>query len=156
MIAFCGHGRSGKDTAAFMFSQITGLKYAGSISWVHKSIVADKLNLPEQIAWDTRHDCRMEWKLILDKLRVEDPAALVKNCVQIGPILSGIRNKIELQSALLQGVIKTAVWVARPGIAIDPTVSYDVSNCTHVLLNDGDLNHLRSQLKLLANVVLKV
>ena len=51
MIVFCGHGRSGKDTAAFMFSQITGLKYAGSISWVHKSIVAEQLNLPEQIAW---------------------------------------------------------------------------------------------------------
>lgn len=151
MIVFCGHGRSGKDTAAFMFSQITGLKYAGSISWVHKSIVAEQLSLPEQIAWDTRHDNRLEWRRILDDYRTSDPAVLVRNCTLVAPILSGIRNFIELQAAMAEGLIKIAVWVERPGIAIDPTVTYNSSNCTHVLNNSGDLSHLKLQLIELAN-----
>lgn len=157
MIAFCGHGRAGKDTAAFLFSQITGLKYAGSISWVHKSIVAAKLNLPDQIAWDTRHNSRLEWRRILDDYRAGDPAILVRNCTLVAPILSGIRNFIELQAAMAEGLIKIAVWVERPGIAIDPTVTYNSSNCTHVLRNTGDLDDLKHQLKLLADAtVLRV
>lgn len=151
MIVFCGHGRSGKDTAAFMFSQITGLKYAGSISWVHKSIVAQELNLPEQIAWDTRHDNRLEWRRILDNFREHDPAILVRNCIAIAPILSGIRNYVELQAAMDEGLIKIAIWVSRPGIANDPTVTYNSSNCTHVLSNSGDLSNLKLQLIALAS-----
>jgi hypothetical protein len=50
-----------------------------------------------------------------------------------------------------EGLIKIAVWVERPGIAIDPTVTYNSSNCTHVLSNSGDLSDLKLQLIALAS-----
>ena len=150
MIAFCGHGRSGKDTAAFAFSRITGLKYAGSMSWINKSVVAQALDLPEQTAWETRHQRRMDWYNILNEYRKADPARLIRESMSFGQVISGIRDFSELQAATAEGLIKFSVWVHRPGIENDPTVTYTSSDCTHVLANDGDLSLLESRLKALA------
>jgi hypothetical protein len=146
MIAFCGYGRSGKDTSAYMFSKITGIPYAGSISWMHKEIVAAKLGIPDQLAWDTRHEIREDWKRILEEYRGDDPAKLIRTCLKFSPIVCGARTFLELQAALQEGLIKIAVWVDRPGIAKDPTVTYTSSNCTHVLNNAGDLRELNNQI----------
>ena len=150
MIAFCGHGRSGKDTAAFIFSKLTGLKYAGSASWVCKNIVANVLDLPEQTAWETRHERRMDWYSILNEYRKDDPTKLVKLCLNQAKIITGIRDLIELKSCLEKGYIKYAVWVDRPGIDPDPTLTYNSSDCTHILENSGDLNFLNHQISILA------
>lgn len=150
MIAFCGHGRSGKDTAAYAFSKITGLKYAGSMSWINKSVVAKALDLPEQTAWETRHQRRMDWYHTLNEYRKEDPARLIRESMHFGQVISGIRDFCELQAAVAEGLIKFSVWISRPGIENDPTVTYTSSDCTHLLVNDGDLSLLESRLKLLA------
>jgi hypothetical protein len=150
MIAFCGHGRSGKDTAAFMFSKLTGLKYAGSASWVCKGIVADALEIPEQTAWETRHKRRMEWYNILNDFRKDDPTKLVRMCLEKAKVITGIRDKIELKSCIERGYISYAVWVERPGISADPTLTYKAEDCTHILENSGDLNLLNLQVSLLA------
>lgn len=150
MIAFCGNGRSGKDTAAFIFSKLTGLKYAGSASWVCKNIVADVLDLPEQTAWETRHERRMDWYRILNEYRKDDPTKLVKLCLNQAKIITGIRDLIELKSCLEKGYIKYAIWVDRPGIDPDPTLTYNSSDCTHILENSGDLNFLNHQISILA------
>jgi hypothetical protein len=153
MIAFCGHSRSGKDAAAFMFSQITGLKYAGSLSWLHKDIVAEKLGVPDQTAWDNRHINRMEWRRILDEYKQGDESKLVKRSLEFGKIVSGIRKFSELQAATAEGLIKISVWIDRPGIEIDPTITYTSSSCTHVISNTGSLSYLNDQLVLLAESV---
>lgn len=150
MIAFCGHSRSGKDTAALIFSKLTGLKYAGSASWVCKNIVADALDIPEQTAWETRHKRRMDWYNILNEYRKEDPTKLVQLCLAQAKVITGIRDLIELKSCLERGYIKHAVWVERPGIEKDPTLTYSITDCTHVLENNGDLNLLNQQVSLLA------
>lgn len=150
MIAICGHGRSGKDTAAFMLSKITGLSYCGSMSWAGKGIVAKELGIPEQLAWDTRHEKRKEWYDILNKHRSNDALWLVKLCLENAKIISGLRDFEELKSSLERGYIKYAVWVSRPGIDPDPTITYNSSDCTHVLENSGDLNFLNKQIYQLA------
>ncbi len=150
MIAFCGHGRSGKDTAALMFSKLTGLAYSGSMSWSGKGVVAKALGIPEQIAWDTRHQRRLEWYNILKDCRDNDPTWLVKLCLSQAEVISGIRDLIELKSSLEKGYVKYAIWVDRPGIDPDPTVTYNSSDCTHILKNSGDLNFLNNQIYQLA------
>ena len=150
MIAFCGHGRSGKDTAAYMFSRITGLKYAGSMSWVNKALVAEALCLPEQSAWETRHQRRLDWYNILNEYRKEDSARLIRESMKFGQIISGIRDFCELQAGIAEGLIKFSIWIYRPGIENDPTVTYTSSHCTHLLANDGDLSLLESRLRTLA------
>ena len=150
MIAFCGHGRAGKDTAAYMFSKLTGLKYEGSASWVCKSIVADTLGVPEQTAWEPRHERRMEWYTILNDFRKDDPTKLVKMCLSKAKVITGIRDLIELKSCLEKGYIKYAVWVERIGVERDPTLTYSIEDCTHVLENNGDLNLLNQKVSLLA------
>ena len=57
---------------------------------------------------------------------------------------------MELKSCLEQGYIKYAVWVDRPGVDPDPTLTYNSSNCTHMLVNDGDIYQLESRLHDLA------
>ena len=150
MIAFCGHGRSGKDTAAYAFSKITGLRYAGSMSWLNKSVVAKALDLPEQTAWETRHQRRMDWYNILNDYRKEDPAKLIRESMGFGQVISGIGDFCELQAGVSEGLIKFSIWIHRPGIENDPTVTYTSSHCTHSLANDGDLFLLESRLKELA------
>lgn len=153
MIAFCGYSRSGKDTAAFMFSRITKLKYAGSLSWLHKEIVASKLDIPDQTAWENRHINRMEWRRILDEYKQGDDSKLVKRSLEFSKIVVGIRKFSELQASMAEGLIKISVWIDRPGIEIDPTITYTSSSCTHVISNSGSLSYLNDQLVLLAESV---
>ena len=92
----------------------------------------------------------MDWYHTLNEYRKEDPARLIRESMHFGQVISGIRDFCELQAAVAEGLIKFSVWISRPGIENDPTVTYTSSDCTHLLVNDGDLSLLESRLKLLA------
>lgn len=137
-IMFCGHGRAGKDLSAKYFADVVGARYNGSLSWTGLPVVAARLGLCHQEAWDTRHDRRMEWKAVLDDYRRADPARLVRDGLAAGPVLVGVRDGVELRAALADGLVRHAVWVNRPGTPPDPTVTYTAADCTTVLENPGD------------------
>lgn len=139
-VAVCGYSRAGKDEFAYQLSQVSILGYVGSLSWIALPHVSRALNLPEQRAWETRHERREEWKAILDDYRKDDPTRLIRDSLARGPIVVGIRDRVELEAA--KGLLTRTVWVHRPGGLVDPTVTYEAKDCDERIVNDEDIPYL--------------
>ncbi len=134
-IAFCGHGRAGKDTAGRLLWRKTPLLYTGSLSWAGLPHMASVLNMCEQDAWETRHKFRQHWKDELDEFRKDDATKLIRMSLAKGNIVVGIRAKEELTAAKAAGLLDFTVWVHRAGVPEDPTVTYTWRDCDLVLFN---------------------
>lgn len=138
-VLFVGWGRAGKDEAAQFAERHLGLRYGGSTSWAAKEDVAKALGVHPQIAYDQRHQNRQFWKDHCDWLRRDDPALLVKRCLNDGEITAGCRDKVELYA--VAPLFDLIVWVDRPGTPEDFTVTFTVDDVIDlggiVLNNDG-------------------
>jgi hypothetical protein len=144
-----GWGRSGKDEAARTLHGIGPMKFCGSTSWQALPFLAAKLGVPPQIAWDERHNNRQFWKDYCDWLRRDDPALLIKLALEAGNIVSGIRDKVEIQAAIRENMFDAVLWITRPGVPEDPTFTWgpqDFPGC-HVINNDGTLEQFQEAVR---------
>lgn len=123
-ILFVGWGRAGKDEAAAYLAKITGLRYAGSFSWAALPYMAARLGIHPQLAWETRHQNRELWKRYCDELRKVDQTLLARMALQSGDICAGLRDKIELDAVHEAKLFDKIVWVHRPGVPVDTTVTF--------------------------------
>jgi hypothetical protein len=151
-ILFVGWGRAGKDAGAEYLGSISTIPYAGSTSWAAKELVAKILGIHPQVAWETRHQRRMEWKQICDDLRKNDPLRLIGIALWHSGskgrgIIAGCRDKIELDAARREKVFDRIVWISRPGIPYDPTVTFGPQDCDDTLCNSGTLEEYHAKLR---------
>lgn len=162
-ILVAGWGRAGKDLSAKMLSRITGIPYAGSTSWAAKEIVARKLGVHPQVAWENRHKNREKWKQICDEIREGDQTILLRLALASvnedksaglfagwRGIVAGARDRVELLAAKSENLFDHILWICRPGIPEDPTVTFSFSDCDTIIPNDGTPHQLQSKLFLWA------
>ena len=148
-VMFVGWGRAGKDEASAFAEQHLGLRYGGSTSWHAKEDVAKRLGIHPQSAWESRHNSRKFWYDTCNELRAKDTTVLIRRALEQGEIIAGIRDKVEFDACVEQGLFDAIVWVDRPGIPPDLTVTFTredvLSAGGHVINNDGPLTlyHLR-------------
>lgn len=147
-VAFCGHGRAGKDTAAMFLAKVSPLRYAGSMSWWAKAYIAHRLGVSEQEAWETRHQRRLEWKALLNEYRAGDQTRLLRDTLARADIVPGIREEYEIVAGRKQGLLSRVVWVVNPRVPADPTVLYGPEACDFSVVNDD--SHLVFEDRLLA------
>ena len=146
-ILFCGYGRAGKDEAAAYLAKITGLRYAGSFSWAALPYVAARLGIHPQVAWETRHEHRKQWYDYCNELRASNPTILARRVIVQGDVAAGLRDKIELDAVRAAKLFDHIIWVDRPGIPADPTVTFTREDCTGMIYNGGTLEDFHRQLK---------
>lgn len=153
-ILFVGWGRAGKDEAAAYISKITGLRYAGSFSWAALPYMAARLGIHPQLAWDTRHANRELWKSYCDELRKVDQTLFARMALQSGDICAGLRDKIELDAVAGAKLFDKIVWVHRPQVPCDPTVTYDSQHpaITDYIQNLGTLEQFHAGLDARARI----
>ncbi len=145
-VAFCGWGRCGKDTAGEFLGTVTPLKYSGSLSWTMIGIMADRLKVCPQVAWERRHENRKIWYDTCNEFRAHDPARIIRNSLNNGEIVCGIRDKLELRTAIQEGLLTHVVWIDRDGIPRDTTVTYESGDCNHILGNHGTIEDFQQTL----------
>lgn len=157
LLLFVGWGRCGKDEAGAFFHSHLGVKCVGSTSWAALPPMAEILNLPQQKAWETRHENRQRWKDECDRLRKDNPLLLINRafwgCDQVqtlwspkGRVVTGIRDKAEIDAAKQDCRFKHIVWIDRPGIPEDSTVTFGPEDATDYVRNDGDLRRFHRNL----------
>jgi hypothetical protein len=153
-IALCGYSRAGKDLCGLILASCTDLTYAGSLSWIAKDFVAEKMGVCSMVAWENRHRHREQWKAILDARRREagpggqpDPLWLISLSLSRASIVCGIRDTLEIDAARERKVFDHLVWVDRPGIEADSTVAYSKSACGDFIDNSGTVEQLEQVLK---------
>lgn len=152
-ICIGGWGRSGKDEAARTLHGVGPFRFCGSTSWQALPFMAAKLGVPAQIAWDERHQNRQFWKDYCDWLRRDDPAFLIKLALEAGNIVSGIRDKVEIEAVLRDKMFDAVLWITRPGVPEDPTFTWGPSDVPgiHIINNDGTLEQFKGAVKVWAN-----
>ena len=152
-ILFVGWGRAGKDEAAFYVSTKTQLRYAGSFSWAALPHMAEFLGLHPQVAWDTRHQHRETWKRELDRLREQDQCFLARKVLATGEVTAGLRDKAEIDAVKAEKLFDHIVWIDRPGIPVDPTVTFTQADCDVMIQNKGTLADFHETLDWLIGVL---
>lgn len=149
-ILFVGWGRAGKDAGAEYLGSISTIPYAGSTSWAAKELVAQILGIHPQVAWETRHNRRMEWKQICDDLRRDDPTRLIKLALATAGgrgIVAGCRDVVELVYAKRRNLFDRIVWIDRLNTTKDPTVTFSPEDCDEIIYNNGTLEAYHQTLK---------
>jgi len=146
-ICIVGYGRHGKDEAALTLHGLGNLRYFGSTSWAALPDMAEVLDLPQQVAWETRHSNREFWKSHCDYLRRDDPLYLIRKVLARGNICAGIRDKVEIQAAIDQQIFDAVVWIERPGFPADATVTFTRELATSTIINNGTLKEFHAKVK---------
>lgn len=144
-ILIVGHGRGGKDTAADFLHGHGELRCAGSSSWFALPFISAALNRPPQKCWEERHNNRVFWFEFCNALRANDPLFLMRRALQSGNVVTGLRDRVEMDAAKSSGMFQSIVWVDRPGTPVDPTVKFTQEDCTDVIHNDGTLEEFREK-----------
>jgi hypothetical protein len=148
-ILVLGWGRAGKDAAGAFFNDHLGLRYCGSTSWSALPLLAEHWGRPDQLVWEERHQNRQLWKDTLDGFRKDDPTLLIRRALLRDPrgrVVTGVRDRSEVLAAKEQKMFKHVLWIERPGIPPDPTVTFSASDCTDFVKNDGSLRRFHRNL----------
>jgi hypothetical protein len=152
ILAVVGKGRAGKDTSAEWLRDNTVLRFDGGCSWHGREIVAEKLGISVEEAWQTRHDRRMEWYRILCEFRQNDPARLVKRCLVNNHVVCGVRDGVEMRAAIDEGLIDLVIWIER-AVPDDPTLTFGPEVADVIIDNNGTLKGLYRRLFRLAKII---
>lgn len=137
-LAFCGYGRAGKDEAGRHLIENYGYGYSGSLSRVVTPYWAWSIGRSLEETWTTRHLHRRYWYEWTNEFRRTDPARLVRMGLGVSDLAVGIRDVVELQAVKQQRICSLLIWIDRPGIPVDPTVTYTKEDCDEVIVNPGD------------------
>lgn len=153
-VMFVGHGRAGKDTAAGMFSEITGMKNAGSTSKYLLKEVAKRLNRTDlDQVYAERHANRKFWYDVGNELRESGPSTLIRQALKHGNITAGVRDMAEITAVREEHLIDLIVWIENERVPADPTVMFTSADADIVILNNGSLDHLFKRLERLAHAM---
>lgn len=156
VLAFCGYGRCGKDTACEWLRDHTKLVFNGGCSWTASPYMAMRLSrelgreVTVEDAYDRRHADRMKWYTYMNEYRRDDPARLIRDCLVHSNIICGIRDREELLAAREEGLLDLIIWIERD-VPTDETVTYTVDDCDIILRNQHSLGAYYAKLWRLAN-----
>lgn len=135
-VAFCGYGRSGKDTAGLRLGRVSHLAYGGSTAEMVLPLIAYALNQDRETAWRERSEHRKFWFEFCNELRRDDPTLMAKMALSRGEIVTGIRALPEYQACRENRIIHHAVWIQNSRVEPEPTVEFSAEDCDITLPND--------------------
>lgn len=152
VIAFCGPGRCGKDSAAAWLAANYAVKYSGSVSQAILPLVANAVDRPDAEVYAERHEHRDFWFAFCNALREEDPAFLARCTLAQNDVVAGIRASAELEAVVGEGLVDLTAWVSRD-VPSDPTLEYYIEDCDIAIDNSGTRIQFYRRLRRLAEAL---
>lgn len=149
-ILILGHGRHGKDTAAEILRDDTGIKFRSSSDAACEIAVFPYLSeiygyaTPQQCFQD-RANHRAEWKQLITDYNTPDKAKLCKEIIATHDCYVGMRCPQEY--AAVRHLFALVLWIdARERVESDPTMSIDRDPSMIVIDNNQDIENLECEL----------
>jgi len=111
-----GHGRHGKDTAAQIISDVTGLTFESSSMFCARLFIYEALRpilgyASVQECYDDRSNHRALWHGLITSYNLTDPARLSREIFSEYDMYVGIRSRVELEAAREEGLVDLVFWV---------------------------------------------
>lgn len=145
-----GYTGSGKTTAARYLSEITSIPFTDTSGVLIKLYCEDKGYDVDTII-ENKDEHRQNLYEYGKKLQKEDPSILIKECLDRGSILCGLRRQSELDFLKDSGHNPVVIWIHRDGITKNPTDEIAPSEADIVVNNDGSLDELKKKMGDIAN-----
>lgn len=137
-----GHGRHGKDTAAEMICELTGLSFISSSVAVAEAIFTElnrRLEFPYMDfieSYGDRHNHRMLWKELISKYNEADKANLCKLILKHSDIYVGMRCPLEFKAS--RKLVDHVIWVdASERQPVDPSMGIQFDSQTMYRLDNN-------------------
>ena len=158
VIALCGPGRCGKDTAGLYISSRYNVNFGASTSFILAHYVAAIQDRTVEDVMATRHDEGQREYLYEfgNALRRYDPSFLIRSALVENDIVAGVRAAPELYSAKADGLIDLTIWIDNPRVEHDPTLEYRSDDCDLVIRNATSLSDFYGRLDVLCDRLLKL
>lgn len=152
-ISLVGMGRAGKDTAAAILCEQTGLISPQSSSLVVAPFIAHMVGESVNTIYPVRHSYREFWRAACDALRADDPSRLARFCLATCDIVIGIRGGREFAEVNATGIVDLSVWIDNNRVPVDPTVEFTREDCDVVIDNHTTLDRFTERVKRFGNIV---
>ena len=151
-IVVIGHKQHGKDTLAELITKHSNLRCSGSsvkaLELFLFDILADKYGYKTiEEAYEDRDSCRQDWFESIAKYNTPDPTKLARQIMEENDIYVGIRNPIELDACLEEGVFNFVIGIFDPRKPLEGLSNkIDVHKYSDLLItNDGNLQELEEK-----------
>lgn len=153
VLAFCGYGRAGKDTAAEWWCKLTGLEYVGSVSKIVLPLWATMAEVTPDEMWESRHKNKEFCIKASHALRERDLTLFVRMALGAGDCLVGPRCGRELHEARSLEYYDRSYWIENNKVGRDVTVEFNKDDCDAVLLNNASKHELYDRIERLYKFV---
>lgn len=156
IIAICGPGRAGKDTAAMWFKEHTTLRYTESTSQAATKLCFERLRdkygyVTAEEAFADRHNHRVEWAEIIWEYNKPDGITLYRDMLKTSDILNGIRRADEIRELQRTLNVDLTIWLDRD-VPTDPSCEMTVYDADIIIPNHGTIDALYNRLTRFARV----
>lgn len=152
-ILLAGLGRAGKDTAGEYLESISNLKFAGTTSKYLAPFVAKRMGVSPYEAYRDRHKNRDEWYRIGNEIREDNPGILIRQSLEHGDIVGGVRDWEEIVVARQQSLVDLIVWIENIWVPVDPTVKFSARECDLTIPNNWGIDEFRGRLRRFAAAI---
>jgi energy-coupling factor transporter ATP-binding protein EcfA2 len=152
-ILVLGYTGSGKTTAAEILAAILDTSYCNTSDKLIDDF-AISIGLPSNVIANNKDKYRnqlLEFGRAKQKI---DPLWPQAQQLEHSDILTGLRNKNEIEAAKKHKLYDLIIWVSRPGYTIGSTDKLSPSDADVVINNDGDITALKEKLLRLLTEVL--
>ena len=153
-ILVIGYTGSGKSTAAEQLDP-----NSANTSDILCELLADKLQIDKQLIKENKSKYRIELWELGRSLQHNDPLALVKLCLEKSNVVTGVRNKDEINAIKNTDhadggpLFNLIIWISRYGCEAGLTDYLTPEDADVIVLNNSTIQELKlSLLRLISNV----
>jgi len=149
------HKRWGKDTFAELLEKHYGLKFKSSSLEAANIFIYDVLK--NKYRYKTSEECfedrvnhRAEWYNMICEYNKDDKARLAKDILNSSDCYVGMRDKIEIDECIKQGLFDLIIWIdASKRLPEEDKDSFNIDiSCADIIIdNNGTLDDLEYKVK---------
>lgn len=140
-----GSARHGKDTFAEILSQEFGMTFesssqAASDIFLYESLKDKyKYKTPEE-CFEDRMNHRQEWYELICEYNKEDKARLAKGILERTDCYVGMRDHVEIEECLNQGLFDIVIWVdSSKRLSMEDASSFNIDkSCADIVVENND------------------
>jgi len=143
-----GHNRAGKTTAAHVMANLMDVRCAATAEVIYDNMVKEMHCMSLKAYGDFYKSPELRAAMFAYGRQVckDDPAALVRMCLEKAPIVDGVRSRDEFEIA--KELFEHIIWIESPRGEPSDHTQVTIEDATYVIVNDGTMSQFMDKIML--------